>query len=210
LKSTGDVYGNIKKAAVAAVIELSGGTYTQDVNDWCVEGYEAVDNQNGTWTVLPYVAKVGDEKFTSLAEAIAAAADAGENLVTLLGDSKESVTLPDGIRIYANGFTVGSVVDSSDHIVEKVDGAYQAGVNPEIPAIRSIAVDENGVELRIVLRQESISSKVMVSTDLKRWAAATELSRVDGGIGKETVIKVAKPDGASAFFKIVFEKIVSK
>ena len=47
--------------------------------------------------------------------------------------------------------------------------------------------------------------KVMVSTDLNRWAAATELSRVDGGIGKETVIKVAKPDGASAFFKIVFE-----
>ena len=47
--------------------------------------------------------------------------------------------------------------------------------------------------------------KVMVSTDLNRWAAADVQSRVDGGIGKETVIKVAKSDGASAFFKIVFE-----
>jgi hypothetical protein len=204
LYSSGDVTGNIVKAADTSVVEISGGTYTQDVNDWCVEGYEAVDNQNGTWTVLPHVAMVGDEKFTSLAEAIAAAADAGENLVTLLGDSKESVTLPDGIRIYANGFTVGAVVDAKGHIVEKVDGAYDARVHPPQVPIRSLVLKGDEVELRFVLRSEKTVT-VMVSTDLEAWTQADVTQYVYGGIGQETVVTVVKPSDTCGFFKLVME-----
>ena len=32
---------------------LTGGTYTQDVNEWCADGYVSQYNGDGTWTVTP-------------------------------------------------------------------------------------------------------------------------------------------------------------
>ncbi len=51
LNSSGNITGNITKADAATII-LTGGTYTQDVNAWCHEDYDAIDNGNNTWTVI--------------------------------------------------------------------------------------------------------------------------------------------------------------
>lgn len=46
----GNVNGTITKNN-AAVIEISGGTYAQDVSAWCVDGYVATKNADGTYSV---------------------------------------------------------------------------------------------------------------------------------------------------------------
>ena len=50
LESAGDITGDIV-ANAGAEIALFGGTYTEDVAEWCVDGYASVANGNGTWTV---------------------------------------------------------------------------------------------------------------------------------------------------------------
>ena len=47
--------GNISAAIVKSengLIELSGGIYTQNVAEWCVDGYASVANGDNTWTVI--------------------------------------------------------------------------------------------------------------------------------------------------------------
>ncbi len=51
LISENNITGNITKADAATII-LTGGTYTQDVNAWCHEDYDAIYNGNNTWTVI--------------------------------------------------------------------------------------------------------------------------------------------------------------
>lgn len=50
LKSDGNITGIITEAD-DAVIEISGGTYSVDVNEWCVEGYVALPDLNGQYVV---------------------------------------------------------------------------------------------------------------------------------------------------------------
>ncbi len=51
LLSSGDISGAITATTSDAVIEISGGTYTQDVSKWCAEGFITVDNGDGTYSV---------------------------------------------------------------------------------------------------------------------------------------------------------------
>ena len=51
LKSTGDISGTITKTDGAA-IEITGGTYTQDVAAWCPNGYICENNGDGTYSVI--------------------------------------------------------------------------------------------------------------------------------------------------------------
>ena len=51
LKSTGNITGTITKADTAA-IEITGGTYTQDVSAWCPNGYICENNGDGTYSVI--------------------------------------------------------------------------------------------------------------------------------------------------------------
>ena len=50
MRSCGNITGAIT-AAEGADIEITGGTYTMDVNKWCHEYYDAIPNGDGTWTV---------------------------------------------------------------------------------------------------------------------------------------------------------------
>ncbi len=80
-----------------AKITVKGGTFknfdpsnnlAEGANtNFVADGYEAVDNGDGTWTVQPavtYVAQIGNTKYETLAEAIAAAQD--DDTITLLTD----------------------------------------------------------------------------------------------------------------------------
>lgn len=50
LVSAGDIAAAIV-AGTGATIEISGGVYTQDVNEWCVDSYAALPDLNGNYVV---------------------------------------------------------------------------------------------------------------------------------------------------------------
>lgn len=50
LKSNGNVFGTIS-AADGAVIDITGGTYTQDVSEYVADGYTSTLNADGTYSV---------------------------------------------------------------------------------------------------------------------------------------------------------------
>ena len=68
-----------KKADIA----IFGGTFSSDVTDLLGENSEATKDADGNYTVRTYYAQVGNEKYTSLAEAVSAAKG---NPVVLLQD----------------------------------------------------------------------------------------------------------------------------
>lgn len=199
--------------ALAGAVTVSGGTFNKEasvINHFKSDDCEAVDNGDGWCTVMEYVAQFGEEKYVFLQDAINAAADTNPTVenpatVTLLGNVAGSVTLPDNVIISANGYTVQSVVDSNDHIVELHGGAYQAGKHPEQPPIRSIKIVGDKVQLSFVPRQTLKTVVVEVSSDLKAWTAMDGVTYVNDAPGKECVISVAKPQGNNAFFRVKFE-----
>ena len=100
-----------------AKIEVTGGTFKGfnpanntaegESTSFIPAGYEVVKNEDGTFGVTEsanYVAAIGETKYTSLAEAIAAAKNGAT--VTLLADTKEDVTINKNITLDLNGKTL--------------------------------------------------------------------------------------------------------
>ena len=87
---------------------ISAGTFTGEVSeDYLADGFTLVDNGNGTYgvTETPSLARIGDKKYATLAEAIAAAKDG--DTVKLLADCNGN-----GIQIKTEKFaTKGLTVD---------------------------------------------------------------------------------------------------
>ncbi len=83
-------------AAEYAKIDITGGTFDADPTDYVHAGYEAVDNGNGTWTVVPAntaVAQIGNKKYATL-QAAFAAVQTGETIELL-----KDVTLSDPMDV---------------------------------------------------------------------------------------------------------------
>ena len=86
---------------------VSGGTFTSAVPEaYCAEGFIPTANADGTYGVKAgaYVAQIGDVKYETLAEAIAAAKDG--DIVTLLADATEDVTINKNITLDLGGKTL--------------------------------------------------------------------------------------------------------
>ena len=89
---------------------VKAGTFDVNVQSLCAEGYATEQNNDGTWTVVPGVVKIGDVYYASLA----AAANAVQNgeTITLITDLtlKSTVTFGYSAPVVAtldfNGFTV--------------------------------------------------------------------------------------------------------
>ena len=82
----GNFTGNFVNAN-KGIITITGGTFDTDPSAYVAEGYKAVNNGNGTYTVESrYVAQIGETKYETLAGAIAAANEIGNVTVTLLKD----------------------------------------------------------------------------------------------------------------------------
>jgi len=107
---------------------ISGGTFANNVNDFCVEDYEAKYNEEtGTYGVdeMPDVAEVNGVKYKTLAKAIAAVpADGTETTVTLLSNielvGNVGVVIPAGknVVLELNGKTInGTVTESKESYV---------------------------------------------------------------------------------------------
>lgn len=96
---------------------VSGGSFSTDVSEYVADGFEVVENADGTFGVAEaktYVAQIGDVKYETLAEAIDAWKTNGGTL-KLLANVGESITLnfpeegaPTELTLDLNGFTVTS------------------------------------------------------------------------------------------------------
>ena len=88
-------------------VAFSGGTFSSEVKeDLCADGFIPTKNADGTYGVKAgkYVAQIGDVKYETLAEAIAAA-NAG-NTVTLLAEVTADVVIDKNITLDLGGKTL--------------------------------------------------------------------------------------------------------
>ena len=78
---------------------ITGGIFNTDVSAYVSETAGCVPGEDGNYTVVAsmYAAKIGTDKYETLAEAIAAAKDG--NTVTLLADTTEDVTITGNITL---------------------------------------------------------------------------------------------------------------
>lgn len=100
---------NITTAAAKAGAKpaISGGTFTSAVpENYCAEGFIPTKNADGTYGVKAgaYVAQIGEVKYATLADAIAAA-EAGQT-VTLLANTTEDVIINKNITLDLGGKTL--------------------------------------------------------------------------------------------------------
>ena len=94
--------------ASAEEFNISGGTFTSEVSsDYLADGFELKKNIDGTYGVTAgkYVAQIGDDKYETLAAALAAAKR--NSIVKLMANTKENVTISTrGVTLDLNGFTL--------------------------------------------------------------------------------------------------------
>ena len=100
-----NVNGTIGVAS-AEEFNISGGTFTSEVSsDYLADGFELKKNSNGTYGVkAASVAKIGTVEYATLADALAAAKK--NNIVTLLADTCENVTIDKALTLDLNGHTL--------------------------------------------------------------------------------------------------------
>lgn len=94
-------------AKAGAKPAVSGGTFTSAVPaEYCAEGFIPTANADGSYGVKAgaYVAQIGDVKYETLKDAINAAKDG--DIVTLLADATEDVTINKNITLDLGGKTL--------------------------------------------------------------------------------------------------------
>ena len=111
VKTTGKIAGKIETSGDAK-IAISSGTYTVELADaWCAEGFIPADNGDGTYGVKEgsYVAQVGQNKYETLAEAVAAASEG--DVITVIEDHEITapVVIEKNVTIDLNGKTLTGV-----------------------------------------------------------------------------------------------------
>ena len=96
--------------ADGAVLQISGGTFSAPLKEeYCADGFVPKQNEDGTYGVeSDSVVQIGEEKYSTLQEAIEAA-KAGETIL-FLKDMTENVSVPEGKKVVfdLNGKTLTS------------------------------------------------------------------------------------------------------
>lgn len=124
-------------------LTIKGGTYGFDPTAYVAEGYESVDNGNGTFTVQPeatMVAQIGETKYETLAEAVVAVpADGTETTITMIAD--EMITTNTGVVIPA---TKNIVLDLAGHSILGI--ARQSDTSYVISNSGTLTINDSSVE----------------------------------------------------------------
>ena len=108
-------------------VAISGGTFSEPVlEEYCAAGYIPQDNGNGTYGVKPgqYVAQVGDVKYETLVEAVAAVS-ATDNEIIILANSTESVSVPADVIINLNEIETGASITAGGNLTFKGNGSIK-------------------------------------------------------------------------------------
>lgn len=108
-------------------LTITGGTFDADPTAYVPsEGYEVVNNNNGTWTVTTKkVAQIGDQTYATLAAAVAAVPDGTATTITMIADHQivgnAGVTIPTNKNVVLdlNGHTLSNYVneDKSSQVI---------------------------------------------------------------------------------------------
>ena len=95
-----------------STIAVSGGEFNQQVpEEYCEAGYVPTQNEDGTYSVAkPKVAQIGDTKYESLTDALAAA-QTGETVkllsdITIDGEKGLVASVATGVTFDLNGYTI--------------------------------------------------------------------------------------------------------
>lgn len=107
----GNVEALTTGTGVTPNLTIKGGTYGFDPTAYVAEGYEAIDNGNGTWSIEQVkVAQIGETKYTTLAAAVAAAQNEDEIVVlsNYKGSDESPLIVVDGktLTLNLNGYTI--------------------------------------------------------------------------------------------------------
>ncbi|MBE5758493.1 MAG: hypothetical protein E7332_00460 [Clostridiales bacterium] len=109
---------------------ISGGTFTNKPDDaYAAEGYEFVQNDNGTYDVevdpaYGKVAKIGATYYATIAEALAAA-QAGDTVVILAGNYTTDIAVN-------NGITVAGETDAEGNNLVNITGRVSASTGATV------------------------------------------------------------------------------
>ena len=89
-----------------ATLVISGGTFTHDVSEYCVDGSFTQKNENGIYAPVSFVVRIGNTKYDSLEAAIAAAKNG--DVIALGADAfvAETLVVNAKITIDTNGNTI--------------------------------------------------------------------------------------------------------
>ena len=141
LESAGNISGAIA-AADGANMAIIGGTYTQDVTNWCAEGFMTQQNADGSYGIVPAVAKVDDKKYPSLEDAFKAAT-AGCEIVIL---DNVTVDYAWDNRYTGSKFTVPVTINGNGKTIKFTasvnDNNYQAPFRFEAEAtVKNLTID---------------------------------------------------------------------
>ncbi len=126
----------IKVQEGALEVSIASGTYTEDVQEWCADGYVSQNNGDGTWTVraADYVAAIGEAKYESLQAAIDAAQN--NNTVTVIKSHElaETVIVNKNVNIdFATGVELTTKVYPTAFRI--TEGADVTVVNANIKTV---------------------------------------------------------------------------
>ncbi len=194
-------------AVNTATIAVSGGIFANPVEPGhCAEGYEPVDNGDGTYGVktIDYVAEVGGVKYATLLEAVNAATDG--QTVTLLTDytvetaKMTTYAMPDGSTLDLNDkvlkiphtaafFTGNNITIKNGDIIktaEYADYALFIGDNSTV----TISDVESNAGINIQNNSKATLENVVAQNFYKYYA-------VYAGEGSEVIILSGYYDGGS-------------
>lgn len=162
ISGTFNITADKTTAAAKEEFNISAGTFTSEVSsDYLADGFELKDNGNGTYGVKEgkYVAQIGDVKYETLAEAIAAAKK--NSTVKLLADTRENVTIDKALTLDLNGFTLNGGTEK---------GKPALTITARIVTIKDSSEAQTGTIMREDTEENSgVSSHYVIDIQGNAW-----------------------------------------
>ncbi len=150
---------------------ISGGTFDQPVEEaYCADGYIPADNGDGTYGVKLgfYVAQVGDTKYETLTEAVAAVEENG--VIELLADYDDYIVIRKELTINKNGYTI------ADLLTSKGFGSFE-DEDKYVVASMNVSAGDAGEKLAYI----DTDNDGYVDETLMSLQAALDLAAENGG-----------------------------